>query len=91
LTLINLKLTLCFCDVKWDLLKYFPGGPGSGKGTQTTKIAHRYDFEHVSVGEILRNQLLHHAPSDRKWELIAQIIANGELAPQVWKCDHQTM
>ncbi|KAG1951036.1 adenylate kinase isoenzyme [Pimephales promelas] len=58
------------------------GGPGSGKGTQTTKIAHRYDFEHVSVGEILRNQLLHHAPSDRKWELIAQIIANGELAPQ---------
>ncbi|XP_048045381.1 adenylate kinase 5, like isoform X1 [Megalobrama amblycephala] len=58
------------------------GGPGSGKGTQTAKIAHRYDFEHVSVGEILRNQLLHHAPSDRKWELIAQIIANGELAPQ---------
>lgn len=37
----------------------------------------------MSVGEILRNQLLHHAPSDRKWELIAQIIANGELAPQV--------
>lgn len=58
------------------------GGPGSGKGTQTAKIAQHYDFEHVSVGEILRNQLLHHAPSDRKWELIAQIIANGELAPQ---------
>lgn len=63
------------------------GGPGSGKGTQTAKIAAHYDFECVSVGEILRNQLLHHAPSDRKWELIAQIIANGELAPQVWLCE----
>ncbi|XP_030647634.1 adenylate kinase 5, like [Chanos chanos] len=58
------------------------GGPGSGKGTQTAKIASHYDYECVSVGEILRNQLLHHAPTDRKWELIAQIIANGELAPQ---------
>ncbi|KAG5840881.1 adenylate kinase 5, like [Anguilla anguilla] len=58
------------------------GGPGSGKGTQTAKMAGHYGYECVSVGEILRNQLLHHAPSDRKWELIAQIIANGELAPQ---------
>ncbi|KAL0978975.1 hypothetical protein UPYG_G00178740 [Umbra pygmaea] len=58
------------------------GGPGSGKGTQTAKIASQYGFECVSVGEILRNQLLHHASSDRKWELIAKIIANGELAPQ---------
>ncbi|MGH0119041.1 UNVERIFIED_CONTAM: hypothetical protein FKN15_061710 [Acipenser sinensis] len=58
------------------------GGPGSGKGTQTAKMAQRYGYVCVSVGEILRNQLLHHAPSDRKWELIAKIIANGELAPQ---------
>ncbi|KAL4623330.1 adenylate kinase isoenzyme 5-like isoform X1 [Arapaima gigas] len=58
------------------------GGPGSGKGTQSTKMACHYNYECVSVGEILRKQLLQHAPSDRKWELIAQIIANGELAPQ---------
>ncbi|XP_028852383.1 adenylate kinase 5, like [Denticeps clupeoides] len=58
------------------------GGPGSGKGTQTAKIATHYNFECVSVGEILRNRMLHHASSDRKWEVIAQIIANGELAPQ---------
>ncbi|XP_026858874.2 adenylate kinase 5, like isoform X2 [Electrophorus electricus] len=63
------------------------GGPGSGKGTQTAKIAAHYDFEHVSVGEILRKQLLQHAPSDRKWELIAKIIANGELAPQIGSPD----
>lgn len=56
------------------------GGPGSGKGTQTAKMASHYCFECVSVGEIMRNQLLHHASSDRKWELIAKISANGELA-----------
>ncbi|XP_067087033.1 adenylate kinase 5, like [Osmerus mordax] len=58
------------------------GGPGSGKGTQTAKLAGQYSLEGVSVGEILRNQLLNHASSDRKWEVIAKIIANGELAPQ---------
>ncbi|XP_078406187.1 adenylate kinase isoenzyme 5-like isoform X2 [Cetorhinus maximus] len=57
------------------------GGPGSGKGTQSAKMARQYGFESISVGEILRRQMLHHATSDRKWELIAQIIANGELAP----------
>ncbi|XP_043914423.1 adenylate kinase isoenzyme 5-like isoform X1 [Protopterus annectens] len=57
------------------------GGPGSGKDTQSRKIANRYNFEWISVGEILRARMIHHATTDRKWELIAQIIANGELAP----------
>ncbi|KAM4663345.1 adenylate kinase isoenzyme 5-like [Discoglossus pictus] len=57
------------------------GGPGSGKGTQSTKMASHFGFVCVSVGEILRKQLIHHATSDRKWELIAQIISKGELAP----------
>ncbi|XP_048368197.1 adenylate kinase isoenzyme 1 isoform X1 [Sphaerodactylus townsendi] len=57
------------------------GGPGSGKGTQSNQIASYFGFSCISVGEILRNQLIHHATSSRKWELIAKIIANGELAP----------
>ncbi|KAJ6654577.1 hypothetical protein lerEdw1_006730 [Lerista edwardsae] len=57
------------------------GGPGSGKGTQSNRIASRFGFVCISVGEILRNQMIHRATSDRKWELIAKIIANGELAP----------
>ncbi|XP_056396428.1 adenylate kinase isoenzyme 1 isoform X2 [Hyla sarda] len=57
------------------------GGPGSGKGTQSTKMASHFGFICISVGEILRKQLIHHATSDRKWELIAQIISKGELAP----------
>ncbi|XP_075434631.1 adenylate kinase isoenzyme 1 isoform X2 [Ascaphus truei] len=57
------------------------GGPGSGKGTQSAKMASHFGFVCVSVGDILRKQLIHHASSDRKWELIAQIISKGELAP----------
>ncbi|XP_069098658.1 adenylate kinase isoenzyme 5-like [Pleurodeles waltl] len=57
------------------------GGPGSGKGTQSAKLASHFGFTCISVGEILRKQMIDHATSDRKWELIAKIIANGELAP----------
>lgn len=59
------------------------GGPGSGKGTQSLKIAERYGFQYVSVGELLRKKMIHNATSNRKWSLIAKIITNGELAPQV--------
>lgn len=58
------------------------GGPGSGKGTQSLKIAERYGFQCISVGELLRKKI-HSASSNRKWSLIAKIITNGELAPQV--------
>lgn len=59
------------------------GGPGSGKGTQSLKIAERYGFQYMSVGELLRKKMIHNATSNRKWSLIAKIITNGELAPQV--------
>lgn len=58
------------------------GGPGSGKGTQSLKIAERYGFQYISVGELLRKKI-HSTSSNRKWSLIAKIITTGELAPQV--------
>ncbi|XP_051855347.1 adenylate kinase isoenzyme 5 isoform X2 [Antechinus flavipes] len=57
------------------------GGPGSGKGTQSLKIAERFGFEYISVGELLRKKI-HNTSSNRKWSLIAKIITTGELAPQ---------
>ncbi|NXA14226.1 KAD5 kinase, partial [Sapayoa aenigma] len=57
------------------------GGPGSGKGTQSLKIAERYGFNYISVGELLRKKI-HSTSSNRKWSLIAKIITTGELAPQ---------
>ncbi|KAH0539083.1 hypothetical protein FGG08_004381 [Glutinoglossum americanum] len=32
------------------------GGPGVGKGTQCTRLAHEFAFEHISVGNILREE-----------------------------------
>ncbi|KAG2471307.1 KAD5 kinase, partial [Polypterus senegalus] len=58
------------------------GGPASGKGTQSLKTAERYGFVYISVGEVLRQKMIHSASSNRKWGLIAKIITNGELAPQ---------
>ncbi|XP_055520166.1 adenylate kinase isoenzyme 5-like isoform X4 [Leucoraja erinacea] len=58
------------------------GGPASGKGTQSMKMAECYGFIYISVGELLREKMLHNATTNRKWGLIAKIITNGELAPQ---------
>ena len=33
------------------------GGPGSGKGTQCTKITDSYGFTHLSAGDLLRNEI----------------------------------
>ncbi|XP_067828917.1 adenylate kinase isoenzyme 5-like [Heptranchias perlo] len=70
------------------------GGPASGKGTQSMKIAERYGFLYISVGELLREKMLHNASNNRKWGLIAKIITNGELAPQettITEIKHQLM
>ncbi|XP_013925165.1 PREDICTED: adenylate kinase isoenzyme 5-like, partial [Thamnophis sirtalis] len=57
------------------------GGPGSGKGTQSRRLASHFGFVCVSIGEILRARMLCRATNEKKWELIAKIIADGELAP----------
>lgn len=33
------------------------GGPGSGKGTQSAKIAQKYGLFHISTGEVLRDHM----------------------------------
>lgn len=35
------------------------GAPGSGKGTQGTRLAERYGARHVSTGDLLREQVAH--------------------------------
>ncbi|RZR73507.1 hypothetical protein BHM03_00025044, partial [Ensete ventricosum] len=33
------------------------GGPGSGKGTQCTKIVENFGFTHLSAGDLLRAEI----------------------------------
>src|SRR5207302_8675596 len=54
------------------------GPPGSGKGTQAAYITKRYGLQHVSTGEMLRDE------ADKGTELgneVAPIMAEGNLVP----------
>jgi len=33
------------------------GGPGSGKGTQCSKIVDTFGFKHLSAGDLLRREI----------------------------------
>ena len=52
------------------------GGPGSGKGTQCDKIKKRWDFIHLSTGDLLREEVANKGPNA---EEIAKLQAEGKL------------
>ncbi|KAG9158573.1 hypothetical protein Leryth_025814 [Lithospermum erythrorhizon] len=54
------------------------GGPGSGKGTQCTKIVENFGFTHLSAGDLLRKEIT----SDSKdGSMIFQMIKEGNIVP----------
>ncbi|ODV85722.1 hypothetical protein CANARDRAFT_140195 [[Candida] arabinofermentans NRRL YB-2248] len=56
------------------------GGPGSGKGTQCSKLVKDFNFVHLSAGDLLR---LEQANKDSEFgELIAKYIKEGQIVPQ---------
>ena len=59
-------------------MKYFLifGPPGAGKGTQSTLIAKRYNFRHISTGELLRNEI---AKKSEIGKIAADLIEKGEF------------
>ncbi len=59
-------------------MKYFIifGPPGAGKGTQSTLIARRYNFRHVSTGELLRKEI---AKKSEIGKIAAALIEKGEF------------
>ncbi len=54
------------------------GGPGSGKGTQSERIAERYGLFHISTGEVLRD---HIARKTDLGKLANSYISQGMLIP----------
>ena len=54
------------------------GGPGSGKGTQCSRIVERFDFVHLSAGDLLRAEKSTGSPSA---ELINRCISEGKIVP----------
>jgi len=54
------------------------GPPGSGKGTQSTRIAEKYHLVHLSTGDIFRKEIRNKSILGLK---VRSIIEKGELVP----------
>lgn len=54
------------------------GPPGAGKGTQSIMIAEKYNFAHISTGDIFRSEIKNETPLGLK---VKSIIESGELVP----------
>ena len=54
------------------------GPPGAGKGTQAEKLVERYGFNHISTGQVIRNEIKAQTPAGQQVE---EHIARGEFAP----------
>ncbi len=54
------------------------GPQGSGKGTQAELLARRYDFVHISIGDIFRWHVGHHTKLGAR---INRITSEGRLVP----------
>ncbi|MCE5293317.1 MAG: adenylate kinase [Chlamydiales bacterium] len=60
------------------------GPPGSGKGTQATKIAEACKIPHISTGDLFRYNIKNETPLGKK---VKEILANGQLVPDTITLD----
>ncbi|MBB5866883.1 adenylate kinase [Allocatelliglobosispora scoriae] len=54
------------------------GAPGSGKGTQATRVAAHYGIEHISSGDLLREHVTAHTGIG---QTVAGYLNRGDLVP----------
>ncbi|CZT46257.1 related to Probable uridylate kinase [Rhynchosporium secalis] len=63
---------------KWTII-FVLGGPGSGKGTQCSKLAAEYPIAHLSIGDILREE--QEKPGSKWGEVFRRNILEGVIGP----------
>ncbi|KAK1677211.1 hypothetical protein QYE76_038059 [Lolium multiflorum] len=78
LNLLRLFTSLAGSDGDRPFIAFVLGGPGSGKGTQCSRIASDFGFAHVSAGDLLRNEI---SSGTDKGEDILEIIREGRIVP----------
>ncbi len=56
------------------------GGPGCGKGTQCALTVEKFGHKHLSIGDLLRNEV---ASESEIGSYISECMKKGELVPRV--------
>lgn len=56
------------------------GGPGSGKGTQCELLSQKFDLVHISVGDVLRQEM--NRQGSPYAEIIRQNMMTGKIGPK---------
>jgi len=54
------------------------GGPGSGKGTNCTRLSEEFNLSHLSVGDLLRNEAL---KGSERGKLLDEYMKEGKIVP----------
>lgn len=65
-------------DVKMMNVVFVLGGPGSGKGTNCTKIVEKFGYVHLSAGDLLREE---RNSGSELASMINTFIAEGKIVP----------
>jgi adenylate kinase len=60
------------------------GAPGSGKGTQATRLAEHFGLTHISSGDLLRQHVTEGTPLGTA---VQQYVARGDLVPDTLLMD----
>ncbi|KAH6838529.1 adenylate kinase-domain-containing protein [Chaetomium sp. MPI-CAGE-AT-0009] len=56
------------------------GGPGSGKGTQCQMLSQKFDLVHISLGDVLRQEI--NRPGSQYADMIRENMIAGRLGPK---------
>jgi len=54
------------------------GPPGSGKGTQSVRLSEKFNFTHISTGDMLRSEI---AAGTELGKRMSSVMSKGELVP----------
>uniref|UniRef100_A0A8D2L989 Nucleoside-diphosphate kinase n=1 Tax=Varanus komodoensis TaxID=61221 RepID=A0A8D2L989_VARKO len=62
------------------IIVFMIGGPGCGKAVQSSRMAVKYNFYHIAIGELLREES---SRATNKGKAIRDILLKGTLVPSV--------
>ncbi|XP_022646224.1 UMP-CMP kinase 2-like [Varroa jacobsoni] len=83
-SILNQERTLVTAMANKPKVVFVLGPPGSGKGTQCEKIVNKFNFVHLSAGDLLRAE--RNTPGSPYGELIEGHIRNGTIVPVEITC-----